>query len=354
MSNKQSHIDYDQIAKYLSGQSAPEEEQAMEQWIDGSDQNLEIFNQCKKLLGFEYIDSSASTPPPKLDVKKAWANVEQRLDLNDQTMVVDIPVDREDESDTGKILSLPRKFPWAWVAATLVLGMTIVFFFLNKSSEKEVMLAGTEVTQEYFLPDSSRILLASNSLVKYRSSFGTSNRNLELTGKAYFEVQRDEHLRFVVSTQSGRVEVLGTAFAVEENAEMLYVIVERGMVQLISTLKTGGTEYMVLERMEKGVLDLDTGTLNKIQLKNLNELYWVNKRLNYRQELLSVVFMELSRIFEIDILFDPDKIADCRITGVFVNQSFEEIMENMSISMDFDYTITSNKVEIRSDGCFSN
>ena len=91
--------------------------------------------------------------------------------------------------------------------------------------------------------------------------------------------------------------------------------------------------------------------LHKSTLKNVNQLYWANKRLSYRQEQLSNVFDELSGIFDKEIDYDPVKLAKCRITGVFMDQSFEEIMKNMAISMDFEYSIDNNQVVIISDGC---
>ena len=110
-------------------------------------------------------------------------------------------------------------------------------------------------------------------------------------------------------------------------------------------------EFLILERNEKGVLDLVSDQLNKKDIENLNELYWANKRIVYRQQPLVLVFDELAILFEKDIQYDFLQLENCRMTAVFMEQSFEEILENMSISMEFDYTFENNQVVITSNGC---
>jgi ferric-dicitrate binding protein FerR (iron transport regulator) len=356
MGNNVPHIDYEQIAIYLSGEGSPEERIAVESWLESSEENRAFFEDCRKVLAFDYAEVeevAESAEGSQFDTRKAWSRVYAQLDLvgetlDDTEIRLDTTLDEIDAQLDESIADTSQKYPWIRIAAALVVGLAATLFFINQSANKVITLAGTEEVQEHYLADSTKVVLASNASLSYRKNYGKNNRSVDLKGKAYFDVTRNEDLPFIIATTSGRIEVLGTSFVVEENNDSLYVIVERGKVQMTSL---ASDEFLILERNEKGVLDLVSDQLDKKDLENLNELYWANKRIVYRQQPLVLVFDELAILFEKDIQYDSFQLENCRMTAVFMEQSFEEILENMSISMDFDYTFENNQVVITSNGC---
>jgi ferric-dicitrate binding protein FerR (iron transport regulator) len=80
-------------------------------------------------------------------------------------------------------------------------------------------------------------------------------------------------------------------------------------------------------------------------------LYWANKRLAYRQTPLADVLDEIGVIFDKEIVYDRESIDSCKITGLFRDQNFEEIIENIALSFPINYTMTGDRVEITSNGC---
>jgi ferric-dicitrate binding protein FerR (iron transport regulator) len=358
MGNNVPHIDYEQIATYLSGEGSQEERQVIESWIESSEENRTFFEECRKVFAFDYAEVGEVAKTEKeeqFDTRKAWNNVYAQLEFKDENLdevdiMLDTALDDIDEELDGTLKEVSRPYPWIRIAAVFVLGLAATFFFINRSANQLVTLAGTEEVNEYYLSDSTKVVLAANASLSYRKNYGRNNREVDLRGKAYFDVVRDEDLPFIISTISGRIEVLGTSFVVEENNDSLYVIVESGKVQMTSL---ASKESLVLERNEKGILDLDSHQLDKKDLENINELYWANKRITYRQHPLILVFDELAIIFEKDIQYDFEQLENCRITAVFMQQTFEEIIKNMSISMDFEYILEDNRVVITSNGCES-
>ncbi|NNU33268.1 FecR domain-containing protein [Mucilaginibacter sp. S1162] len=64
-----------------------------------------------------------------------------------------------------------------------------------------------------YLPDGTHVWLNAASKLKYPTSFaGLSNRKVELSGEAYFEVTKDKTKPFIVASKNQTVEVLGTHF----------------------------------------------------------------------------------------------------------------------------------------------
>lgn len=64
------------------------------------------------------------------------------------------------------------------------------------------------------LPDGTKVWLSESSILKFSSNFNTSNRVVELSGEAYFEVSQDKKGLFKVITDRQQVVVLASHFSV--------------------------------------------------------------------------------------------------------------------------------------------
>src|SRR5688572_23904344 len=83
------------------------------------------------------------------------------------------------------------------------------------------------------LPDGSIAFLNHNSALSYDEEF--SPRMLEVEGEVFFSVVEGE-APFVVKSQHGEITVVGTEFNVKSQAEELEVEVEKGIVELKTTM----------------------------------------------------------------------------------------------------------------------
>lgn len=353
MKNDSGHIDYDRLTAYIAGEGSVEEQQTVKGWIEASDENRGIYEQYKKIFELDYNSDinteTRSDPGVVFDTDMAWNKVSQRTKLRKKdSKVIHLPPDSSIEDHSGI-----KSFPWLKIAASVLIGMSLLLYFVDQKDSSEVVIAFDKGINEYYLPDSSKVVLQGASEIVYNKDFNDNHRMLRFEGKAYFDVERKEQLPFIVDTEHGQVKVLGTAFLIEENEENMVVEVERGKVSLSShesNLKSG----IILVQSEKGILDIKKNDLHKSILTDLNHLYWANHKLTYRQESLRKVLDELNIIFNKEILYDSSTIADCRVTAIFKDQKFEDILKNISISLEFDYIISGNQVEITSNGCHTN
>jgi len=67
---------------------------------------------------------------------------------------------------------------------------------------------------QVLLPDGTKVWLNASSSLKFPTSFIANQRNVMLTGEAYFEVARNKEKPFIVNAGEMKVEVLGTHFDV--------------------------------------------------------------------------------------------------------------------------------------------
>lgn len=353
MKNDGENIDYNKLAAYIAGEGSAAEREAMQRWIDASEDNRKIYEQYKKVFQLDYM-----IDPPTEDsideavvfnTDNAWSKVAQKAGLvTGQDKTITLPVDPV-AGHKGKGTS----FPWLKIAASVVIGLTLVFYLVNRQVSKEVAVNFEEGINEYYFPDSTRVVLNGASRLVFNKDFNHNHRTVQMEGKAYFDVVRNENLPFIVMTKDGQVTVLGTAFLVEENIDNMTVEVERGKVSL-SSPRSATPSSIVLRPNEQGILDIEKNILSKTKLSSLNHLYWANRKLTYRQAPLQQVLEDLAVIFEKKILYNPDAIFDCRVSAVFNDQKFEDILQNLSVVMGFEYIISENQIEITSNGCNAN
>ena len=353
MRNDGEHIDYDKLTAYIAGEGSVEERQAMKAWIDASEDNRSIYEQYKKVFQLDYtadaITENNEEEGVLFNTNDAWNKVAQKTGLtSEEHKTIQLPADLPEENKNAG-----NSLPWLRIAASLVIGMALLFYLVNQQAGKEVKVTFNEGINEYYLPDSTRVVLNGSSELVFAKNFNRNHRTVQLDGKAYFDVVRNEQLPLIVDTEHGQVKVLGTAFAVEENDDNMIVQVERGKVSL-SSHQSNREARITLEQNEQGILDVANNTLNKSKLSSLNHLYWANRKLTYRQAPLQEVLNDLALIFEKEILYNPNAIIDCRVSAVFNDQKFEDILKNISVVMDFDYVISESRIEIKSNGCDAN
>ena len=91
----------------------------------------------------------------------------------------------------------------ALLAASVVILLAVSSVIFNQPTEIEIY-SENEV-KEITLPDQSILTLNKNSKIVYDSDFGKEHRDIQLSGSAYFDVERNEALPFTRQIQIGLV-----------------------------------------------------------------------------------------------------------------------------------------------------
>jgi ferric-dicitrate binding protein FerR (iron transport regulator) len=109
--------------------------------------------------------------------------------------------------------------------------------------------------------------------------------------------------------------------------------------------------YVILERNEKGILNRETGHIEKYEKAKGNEMFWKSRTLMFRDTELSAVFITLERLYEKKITIKNDKILSCVLTGKFEDMDLEEILDKIAISFNLTVLKNNDTFEISGDGC---
>src|SRR5690606_26341240 len=109
-------------------------------------------------------------------------------------------------------------------------------------------------------------------------SFTGSSREVFMEGEVFFEIHRDESKPFIVHTKNLTTSVLGTSFAISEDAatQLSQVSVLTGKVKVGKYSKSGKQEAtdLYLEPMEGARFDGTNKLFKKIKVEYDNAFAW--------------------------------------------------------------------------------
>ncbi len=167
------------------------------------------------------------------------------------------------------------------------------------------------------LPDGSRVWLNSESEISYTVPFSKSERHVDLTGEAYFEVAHDENKPFVVATSSQTIHVLGTHFnvsAYSEDKTIVTTLVE-GKVRVDYENAKHNTDFTLLEPNDQLTLDAETLTADLSKVDTHVYTAWKDGRFVFRGEPLESLLIKVSRWYDVEVIIKNESLKDIRFTG---------------------------------------
>ena len=233
-------------------------------------------------------------------------------------------------------LSNKKKVNWTKIipriAAVLIISLGL-FYFVNNPSAKNFNTQYSE-NKTITLPDNSIVNLNEFSNLQYQTKKWKENRNLQLKGEAFFDVEKGS--RFNVNTSYGTISVLGTEFNVLSRDSIFKVSCYEGLVQVTYNQKTiklpAGSEF----------------TLSNVAEEKTNIVLatpqWLNNKSVFERVLLNDVIKELEKHYKISVATNL-KNKDVYFTGAFSNNSLDSALKAITQPFNLTYSIK-NKTEI--------
>ncbi len=319
------NIDWDLIAKYLSKETSTEENDAVEKWINLSEENKQEFFDIKNSWEtFDLIDINN-----EIDVTRALHQVKTKITAE------------------SKIIKLDR---FIRVAAAIFIAALIGFsaYYYNSSKNDWIEIAsGTNQNMIKSLPDGSVIYLNANTIVKYPKKFDANERKIKLTGEAFFEVEPDKNRPFIITTYDSRIKVLGTSFNVNSysSSKNTTVTVSTGKVEFTKTNILGiETGKVLLEKGHKGIMDKSNNEIKNDIVKDENHLAWRTKIINFNQTPLAEVKQVLESVYQVPISFEDENLKDLKLTASFDKEDIQSVIKIIEITFSISSKYKDGKI----------
>ncbi|MDR1864725.1 MAG: FecR domain-containing protein [Bacteroidales bacterium] len=324
----------DIIVKFLQHTASGEETERLNQWLKEHEDHSVLFYRMQEIM-----DSSHRMN--REDIVRSWDKLYGRI----SHVMPESPV-------AGKYPPslLPSRFrQWIRYAAAIMIGFAVAWHVWKHPSESVIynMVYNRQGTQKLTLPDSSVVWLGSNSNIGYPEHFRTDRRQVTLTGKAYFDVQKNSEHPFVV--QSGNVEVIvtGTEFEMERtDAGSLIVTLVSGAVSVKAENNAGIPAHVRLTPGQQAHVDKSGET---IRLKTIDPEYyaaWKDGSYRFTNETIEKIAEQLAKHYRVKVRI-AGSLKGKRFTGrVMPDQQIEEVMKNIGASHPVKYRITAEGIFI--------
>tara|TARA_R110002111_G_scaffold48644_2_gene86252 strand:+ start:22 stop:684 length:663 start_codon:yes stop_codon:yes gene_type:complete len=199
------------------------------------------------------------------------------------------------------------------------------------------------------LSDGTNVHLNAGTSLRYPVKFlQNNNREVFISGEAFFEVYPDKEHPFIVNADSLNIEVLGTEFNVSAYPEDLttdVVLVEGsvGMYMNNKSLKEG----LLIKPGTKGSLNRNLETLTSKLVDTSIYTMWMDGDLVFRNMPFKNITRKLERNFNITIIIKNYQLNDEVFNATFKNgATIQSILKSFKNSFGIDYTIKDGTVYI--------
>ena len=314
--------EWEELASILSDEKG-EQSDLLNRFMDGDTNNS----------GKQWKDLKNMNSKKEINVDNAWNKVYSRLNENDL-------IKSESPARTIFMRSVLMRVA---AVALILLSLGSAAIYINNSgylSKKITAIAGNDQKNILVsLPDGSKIYLNRNSEFSYRANFGKHGRDVKLTGEAFFEIAPDVSKPFIIDAGKAKVKVVGTSFNVITNnmESEVEVFVKTGKV-----LVSGNSGSQTIQLDPGFVGTMNSKTSGKTVNSNPNYLSWNTGLLVYTGQKLDVVFKDLKRVYNMDIVADDPLILENPWRSPIDNLPQETIIRLICTSFNLGYTKDGN------------
>ncbi|MFD0749573.1 FecR family protein [Mucilaginibacter calamicampi] len=306
---------------------------------------------------------------------------EQEQQLFKQLMLGNI-LENIGYGEKGKERSLdqvkPSRARVVLFATSIAAAVLLCFFLINNGAQRSLNVAAskqqhannnvvanniTNAIQKIVLSDGSRVWLSPNSKLTYPKSFAVHNRQVSMTGEAFFEVTKDKKRPFSIFSENTVTKVWGTSFRIRAyKNELTKVSVVTGRVSVSVAVQPKSTsdvkqvavtavrQELMLTPDQEAIYDRKLNFLKKnVEITDPSISIWKNTSISFENTPMPEVFRILSKKFKVNISSTDSKINSDYLNADFTNESLPSIMEIINKSLNVSYTVKGNQFILQSN-----
>jgi len=324
------------IVNYLSGEWEKCDSRLLTDWINESTDHQEQFRQLVDLWELDRINRHEKD----FNAGQAWIRLKSEMKPKTSFM------------NRFTRFNHLRKYA-AIMILTLVAGT--VGYLLQKGTIKDPASAVVEYTVPYGskthirMPDGSGIWINAGSVIKYDQGFGSTNRNLQLSGEAYFEVAKKKDLPFVVRAKGISVKALGTKFNVKAYPEETNIetILLEGRVE-VQDMKNKNEKILLKPNQKAGYSTIEND-FSVSAIEDNSEISWYREKWIIRNMNMLQFTKLLERRYNIDFEFEDERIKTYEFGGTIKDETLEQVLTAITYSAPIKYTLKNKHVNLSID-----
>lgn len=193
------------------------------------------------------------------------------------------------------------------------------------------------------LADGTKVWLNSASTLRFPTSFSGTDRVVELSGEAYFEVAVNVSQQFRVKLNNMEVQVLGTHFNVMayEDEELVKTTLLEGSLRIHKN-----TKVAMLKPGEQAQVGKDNYFEIRKDADTQEAVAWKNGLFNFEGANIETIMRQMARWYNIEVIYQ-DKINDHFNGTISRHVGIQKVFEMLELTEAVHFIIEENKVIVR-------
>jgi len=271
---------------------------------------------------------------------------------------------------------------WKWVAAAAIVlvSLTLIFYSkYNSSDSLSVRTQGAHLSVEedavkskkmvkvenrsqqsqlFVLSDGSVVILKPKSALSYHEEFHGPNREVFLSGEAFFDVKKNPASPFLVHTGNVITKVLGTSFTIRAypGVNEFKVLVNTGKVRVFTMKPAPAAEAginavagVTLMPDEQAMLLPNGSGFRKTVIAAVPMLspQKAARVFAFKDTPLPQIIARLEEAYGVKIDYDRSKYADARITASLSELPLTDKIRAICTAIDASYVFSTEGIKIR-------
>lgn len=213
-----------------------------------------------------------------------------------------------------------RKTYWMSAAAAVFIGVGALVFTstpeVSHKKETVQLFTSAEFTKKITLSDGSIVVLQPHSQLVLSKDFGATDRQINFTGKATFDIAKDKNKPFRINAKDFTVQVLGTKFFLDQTQGQEKVELFEGKVKINHEGKV--TYLMPNQAWVKNEVKVLPATFIVKEVRDFS----------FEDEAFDHIISELEIVYHVKIEY-PQQYAKERIKGSF-SGNLDEVLSAVS------------------------
>lgn len=208
------------------------------------------------------------------------------------------------------------------------------------------------------LSDGSSILLQPKSKLSYPKVFKGNQRNVYMSGEAFFEISKNPKKPFLVHCNEIVTKVVGTSFRIKayENQSELEILVRTGKVHVnsqniaqkeIVLLPNQALRYIIKDQSFDKITDITTDKSISSTVRSIDQLSFEFDDIPVYQ-----ILKTIEQAYSVDIDYPQENLKNSHLTTSLNDQPLPEKLKIIckSLGTNYSYTMNGNQITLLYNG----
>jgi ferric-dicitrate binding protein FerR (iron transport regulator) len=237
-----------------------------------------------------------------------------------------------------------------------IIGVGILFWLSQYNQSKGQFtetFAPRGQKSQIVLADGTKVWLNSDTKIKYPTNFNRSQRDVYLSGEAFFEVTKSSR-PFVVHATGLSIKVLGTKFNVKayDDEDNIETSLFEGKISLLMT--NPWSKETAVKEVKPGQSFLYSKTNRELAYNRLPQeeiCGWKKNQLIFKDDTFGKLVRKIERWYDVQVIYNEKQFDDRRLTvELYEGEQLDRLMNIISLALSVNYQYQKGKIILTPKG----